>query len=65
VSTWRPVGKWASILAVPIFSIAMPQANVTEQRIQKFIDEARGPQAETSFIDYCIGVQQLNHAALV
>jgi hypothetical protein len=41
------------------------QANVTEQRIQKFIDEARGPRAETSFIDYCIRVQQLNHAALV
>jgi hypothetical protein len=39
------------------------QANVTEERIDKFIDEARGPQPETSFIDYCIRVQQLNHAA--
>jgi hypothetical protein len=39
------------------------QANVTEERIQKFIDEARGPNAETSFIDYCIRVQRLNHAA--
>jgi hypothetical protein len=39
------------------------QANVTEERIQKFIDEAHGPNAETSFIDYCIRVQRLNDAA--
>jgi hypothetical protein len=39
------------------------QANVTEERVQKFIDEARGPQAETSFIDYCIRVQRSNRAA--
>ena len=37
------------------------RAEVTEERIQKFIDEARGPQAETSFIDYCIRVQRLNY----
>jgi hypothetical protein len=34
---------------------------VTEARIQKFIDEDRGPHAETSFIDYCIRVQRFNH----
>jgi hypothetical protein len=39
------------------------QANVTDERIQRFIDEARGPNAETSFIDYCIRVQRFNHAA--
>jgi hypothetical protein len=43
--------------------LAHGQANVTEERIQKFIDEARGPQAETSFIDYCIRVERLNYAA--
>ena len=43
--------------------LAYGQANVTEERIQKFIDEARGPHAETSFIDYCIRVQRFNHAA--
>jgi Reverse transcriptase (RNA-dependent DNA polymerase) len=37
------------------------QANVTDERIQKFIDEARGPLAERSFIDYCIRVQRLNY----
>jgi Reverse transcriptase (RNA-dependent DNA polymerase) len=38
------------------------RAEVTEERIQRFIDEARGPEAETSFIDYCIRVQRLNYA---
>lgn len=39
------------------------QTNVTDERIEKFIEEGRGANAETSFIDYCIRVQQFNQAS--
>jgi hypothetical protein len=38
-------------------------ADVTDDRIQKFIDEERGAIAEASFIDYCIRVARNNHAS--
>lgn len=36
------------------------RTNVTEERIDKFIGEARGARAEDSFVDYCIRVQERN-----
>jgi hypothetical protein len=36
---------------------------VTDERIQKVLDEARGPEAEASFIAYCARVMRNNHAA--
>lgn len=36
------------------------QTSVTDERMQKFVDEARGPDAEASFIAYCARVQRNN-----
>lgn len=38
-------------------------ARVTEERIQRFIDQARGPFAESAFLAYCAQVELRNYAA--
>lgn len=41
------------------------RADVTEDRIQNFIDEDRGSIAEDSFLDYCIRVARENQTGLI
>jgi hypothetical protein len=38
-------------------------ASVTDDRIKRFIDEERGPVAESAFLAYCDRVGRCNHAA--
>ena len=40
------------------------QTSVTDERIQKFLDETRGPNAEASFIAYCARVQRNNRLTI-
>ncbi|MGB6537116.1 MAG: reverse transcriptase domain-containing protein [Xanthobacteraceae bacterium] len=44
-------------------SLTHGRVQVTDERIQRFVDEDRGPNSEDAFLDYCVRVEERNHAA--